>query len=93
MQPRFFRCLVVIFLLSAPIPAAACVSTPEEERASFDKKDLDGDGFLTMREYYGESSFAEAQEKTELFARLDGDRDGRLNIDEYVEYPVKRCGG
>ena len=83
-----------MLVLAAPI-AEACRSTPEERRAEFDRRDENGDGYLSLEEYYGDSEATnsiprDVKEKT--FSDIDIDGDGRMNFDEYSAQRQKmRC--
>lgn len=95
MRLGVFTSLVLAMTLNV-LPAQACLSTPEQRRAAFDKLDGDGDGFLTLQEYYSTLEDPEAvseQKQQEAFAALDTDHDGKISFDEYVALRLKqRCG-
>lgn len=88
---RTLPSIFALALLLWAAPAAACISTPEERRAEFDRRDADGDGYLSLEEYYGDADVPQdAKEKT--FAGLDADGDGRMSFDEYSAQRQKmRC--
>lgn len=86
---------LLALLLALAAPAQACISTPEERRAEFDRRDADGDGYLSLQEYYGDSAATkdipqDVKEKT--FEGFDADGDGKMNFEEYSAQRQKmRC--
>lgn len=86
---------VLVFLLALAAPAQACLSTPEERRAEFDRRDIDGDGYLSLAEYYGDSEATDAlsqEVKEKTFAGFDADGDGKMSFHEYSSQRQKmRC--
>jgi Ca2+-binding EF-hand superfamily protein len=86
--------LVLMFCLIAS-GASACLSTPEERRAEFDKLDTEKDGFLSVDEFFANDMTAERIPHDQLQDRFDAhdtDGDGRMSFEEYeAQRPKQRC--
>jgi Ca2+-binding EF-hand superfamily protein len=86
--------LFLFALVCAAAQASACLSTPEQRRAAFDKLDKDADGALTLEEYYsGTGSAVSPEKQREYFSGVDTDHDGKLSFGEYsAQRQKQRCG-
>ena len=93
MKARVFQAVLLAGALSAA-PAAACLSTPEQKAARFAALDTDGDGSLSLREYFMQSPLGgiTAEKEREIFAGLDLDGDGSLSFEEFTaQLAQQRC--
>lgn len=86
---------LLVLLLTLSASAQACISTPEERRAEFDRRDADADGYLSFAEYYGDSGATNAipqDVKEKTFKGFDADGDGKMSFEEYSAQRQKiRC--
>jgi len=93
MGERVFLIAGLLLCLCA-VPAFACVSTPEQKAERFAALDEDGDGTISLREYFRQSPLGEisAEKEREIFAVHDTDGDGSLSQEEFLaQLAQQRC--
>lgn len=86
--------VAVLALCLCATPAAACLSTPEQMAERFAALDEDGDGVLTVHEYFRQSPLGgiSAEEERRIFAGFDINGDGSLSQEEFfAQLAQQRC--
>lgn len=83
------RLLITLQRMPA-VKAAALTRNAEQRKASFARLDRDRDNLLAREELLADYPSAEAvKQGTEIFDALDGDRDGKLSLEEFNKRPRK----